>query len=100
MKKNTNSNKPEENGIYAGTSDRIIDDVVKGKRDYKDSLFCFIFGSEEYKHFSLALYNAVNGSDYTDVNDVTINTLKDVLFINVRNDISFVLKDVMNLYEH
>ncbi len=24
MKKNTNSNKPEENGIYAGTSDRII----------------------------------------------------------------------------
>ena len=49
MKKNTNSNKPEENGIYAGTSDRIIDDVVKGKRDYKDSLFCFIFGSEEYK---------------------------------------------------
>ena len=43
MKKNTNSNKPEENGIYAGTSDRIIDDVVKGKRDYKDSLFCFIF---------------------------------------------------------
>ncbi len=24
MKKNTNSNMPEENGIYAGTSDRII----------------------------------------------------------------------------
>ena len=29
MKKNTNSNMPEENGIYAGTSERIIDDVQR-----------------------------------------------------------------------
>ena len=33
---------------------------------YRDRLFCFIFGSEEHKDWTLSLYNAVNGTAYTD----------------------------------
>lgn len=30
----------------------------------KDRLFCFIYGSEENKNWTLSLYNAVNDSDF------------------------------------
>lgn len=33
---------------------------------YKDRLFSFLFGSEENREWTLSLYNAVNGSSYTD----------------------------------
>lgn len=34
-------------------------------KEYKDRLFNFIFGREENKAWTLSLYNAVNGSSYT-----------------------------------
>ncbi len=33
---------------------------------YKDRLFCFLFGNEKYKKYALSLYNALNGVDYQD----------------------------------
>ncbi len=36
--------------------------------EYRDRLFCFIFGSEEHKDWTLSLYNAVSGTSYTDPN--------------------------------
>lgn len=33
---------------------------------YKDSLFVFLFGSEKRKKYTLSLYNALNGTNYTD----------------------------------
>ncbi len=41
-------------------------------REYKDRLFCYIFGSEAHKDWTLSLYNAVNGSSYTDPSAITI----------------------------
>ena len=35
-------------------------------RTYKDHLFVFLFGREERKEWTLELYNAVNGTHYTD----------------------------------
>lgn len=35
----------------------------------KDRLFRFLFGNEEYKEYALSLYNAVNDTDYQDVNE-------------------------------
>ena len=35
-------------------------------REYRDRLFCYIFGSEAHKEWTLSLFNAVNGSDYSD----------------------------------
>lgn len=72
---------------------------VKVNREYKDRLFRFIFGAEENKHYLLSLYNAVNGSDYSDVNEIEIVTLDDVIYIKQKNDIAFLLDSELNLYE-
>jgi hypothetical protein len=73
---------------------------IKGKRNYKDSLFCFLFGSEKFRKFTLDLYNAVNNTNYTDSSLLTFRTMKDVLYINVKNDVSFLIKGTFNFYEH
>ena len=36
------------------------------QREYRDRLFCYIFGSEAHKEWTLSLYNAVNRTNYTD----------------------------------
>jgi len=69
-------------------------------RENKSNLFCFIFGAEENKKYLLSLYNAINNTSYTDVEGVEINTLKDIIYIRIKNDVSFILDADMNLYEH
>lgn len=49
---------------------------------YKDRLFSFIFGNAERKEWTLSLYNAVNGSSYTNPEDIELMTMEDVLYIN------------------
>ena len=71
---------------------------TKVKRNYKDSLFRLIFGGED-KSWTLSLYNAVNGSDYRNPEDITITTIEDALYLNMKNDVSFLIADTMNLYE-
>jgi hypothetical protein len=46
------------------------------------------------------LYNALNGTNYTNADDLTITTLEDIVYINMKNDVSFLLKEEMNLMEH
>lgn len=72
--------------------------TAKVKRNYKDSLFRLIFGGED-KSWTLSLYNAVNGSDYRNPEDITITTIEDALYLNMKNDVSFLIADTMNLYE-
>ena len=69
-------------------------------REYKDRLFIFIFGREENKEWTLSLFNAVNGSDYDDPSLIEFNTLNDFLYMGMKNDVSFVVSDQLNLYEH
>ena len=64
---------------------------------YKDFLFRFVFRE---KADLLALYNAVNGTSYENEDDLTITTLEDVVYIGVKNDVSFIMNDILNLYEH
>ncbi len=66
-------------------------------RQYKDRLFKFIFRA---KKDLLELYNAVNDTNYTDPEEMEINTLEDVVYMGMKNDTSFLIKDVLNLYEH
>lgn len=68
-------------------------------REYKDALFKFIFGNENRKELTLSLFNAINDKNYDDPSAVQIVTLKDVLFINVHNDVAFILSDTLSLYE-
>ena len=51
---------------------------------YRDRLFKFIFGNPAHKAWTLSLYNAVNGSRYTDENAIEINTIEDAIFTSSR----------------
>ena len=73
---------------------------IGGNREHKDTLFRKIFGAEEHKHYLLSLYNAINHSEYTNVDDLQLVTLEDVLFVSMKNDVAFLFDCEMNLYEH
>lgn len=66
---------------------------------YKDRLFTFIFGNAERKKWTLSLYNAVNGSSYTNPDDIMFMTMDDVLYMGMKNDLSFLVTDLANMYE-
>ena len=66
-------------------------------RKYKDRLFRFIFSDKENL---LQLYNAINDSHYSNPDDLVITTIDDVVYMGMKNDLSFIIDDVMSLYEH
>ena len=66
---------------------------------YKDRLFSFIFGNSEKKEWTLSLYNTVNHSSYTNPEDITIMTMEDVLYMGMKNDLSFLITNIINMYE-
>ncbi len=66
---------------------------------HKDRLFCFIFGKDENKKWSLDLYNAINGTDYTNPDDVQIFTIENVLYMGMKNDVALIIEDVLSVYE-
>ena len=47
-----------------------IKSSLKINSKYKDRLFCLIFGDETKKQNIISLYNALNGTDYSDDEDV------------------------------
>lgn len=66
------------------------------KSNYKDSMFRMLYLD---KGELLSLYNAVNGTEYTDVDNLEINTLRNAIYMNVKNDVSFLFNFQVNLYE-
>ena len=76
-----------------------MESEIKANNKYKDSLFKLIFGNEAHKDFTLSLYNALNNSNYSNPDDIVINTLEDAIYIKMKNDVSFILGATMCLYE-
>jgi len=68
-------------------------------REYKDRLFKFIFGNPENKEWTLDLYNAMNGTHYTDVKALRLTTLDNAVYMSMMNDVSFLIDNVMSFYE-
>ena len=66
-------------------------------RQYKDRLWRMVFNNKEDL---LQLYNAINHTDYQNPDDLEVNTLEDVLYLSMKNDVSFLVGGTMNLYEH
>lgn len=66
-------------------------------RQYKDRLFKLIFRKKEDL---LQLYNAINNTEYDNPEDIEVNTLEDVVYMGMKNDVSFLLTEILNLYEH
>ena len=67
------------------------------ERKYKDTLFRMIF--REPKEL-LKLYNAVNGTDYQKPEELQIVTLENAIYMNMKNDLAFIIDCRMSLYEH
>ena len=67
-----------------------------------DHLFIAIFGkdTERSKRWRLELYNALNNTNYTDPDALELNTLENVLFIKMHNDVSFLVDSQLTLFEH
>ena len=66
-------------------------------RKHKDVLFRYLFRE---KTEMLQLYNAINGTHYTNPDDLTVTTMEDVIYIGMKNDLSFIIANELNLYEH
>ena len=73
---------------------------IRVNEKHKDRLFNFILGQEENREWTLSLYNAINGSNYTDASLIEFNTLEGVLYMNMKNDTSFIISGIWNVYEH
>lgn len=58
---------------------------------HKDRVFKFIFGNPENKQWTLSLYNAINGSNYGNPDDIQFNTIEDAVYLGMKNDVSFIL---------
>ena len=64
---------------------------------YKDRVFRLLYRD---RNRLLELYNALNDTNYTNVDDLTVTTLENAIFIKMKNDVSFVIDCNMCLYEH
>ena len=67
------------------------------QRNYKDTVFRMIFREKENL---LSLYNALNGTTYEETDSLEITTLENAVYMNYKNDISFVFDFELLLYEH
>ena len=74
--------------------------MVTINREHKDRLFKMIFGRPEHRQWTLSLYNAVNGTSYDDPEQIEFNTMDDVLYMGMKNDLSFILDAWLSIYGH
>lgn len=70
---------------------------MAGNREYKSDVFSMLL--EDPKN-ALSLYNAINGSNYTDPAIVEICTLNRGISLSVRNDAAFIVDLNLSIYEH
>ena len=63
---------------------------------FKDNVFCMLF--REKKNL-LELYNALNDTDYTNVDDLAVTTLSGGVYMKYKNDASFVFGQDLYMFE-
>ena len=66
-------------------------------RTYKARIFEMVFSD---KQELLALYNAINKTQYEDPEQLEINTLQNAIYMSMQNDVSFIIDSRLSLYEH
>lgn len=89
------------NSRYIKTFKRV---VPAGKTGTAARFPCFIRQRKERnemenKEFILSLYNALNGTDYTDTTLLDITTIQDVIYMGMKNDSAFIIDSELNLFE-
>ncbi len=72
-------------------------------REYKSSIFTLLFSDKEKL---MSLFSAISGEQIDSPDEITINTLTDEngykngIFTKMKNDLSFIIHDTQNMYEH
>ena len=82
---NNVSNSVSENGM------------PRTNRKHKERVFLMLY---EDRRELLKLYNAINGTDYDDPEELEIVTLENAIYMNMKNDLAFIIRSELNLYEH
>ena len=54
-----------------------------------------IFGYEKYKGNLLDLYNALNETNYTNLDDLEITTMENAVYMSMKNDVSCIIANNM-----
>lgn len=70
---------------------------VTVNRNHKSRIFEMVFSDRKEL---LTLYNAVNGTNYTEPEQLEINTLENAIYMSMHNDVSFIVDSRLSLYEH
>ena len=70
---------------------------VTANRNYKDTVFRKLFSD---RRNLLSLYNAINGTAYTDETKLEIVTLENAIYMGMKNDLAFIINTNLFLYEH
>ena len=66
-------------------------------REYKSDVFSMLM---EDKRYALEVYNALNGSDFSDPEQVEMVRLDKGVSLSVRNDAAFIIDMNISFYEH
>lgn len=75
----------------------LIQDEAVANRNYKDTVFRMLFAD---KTNLLSLYNAVTGRCYENPDELRIVTLKNAIYMGMKNDLAFIFETSIYLYEH
>ena len=67
------------------------------KKKYKDTIFRMLFSD---KKNLLSLYNALNGKNYSNCDQLEIVTLENAIYMGMKNDLAFIIGTDLFLYEH
>ncbi len=78
-------------------STQVSEKIPTANRQYKDTVFRMLFSEKENL---LSLYNAVTGNAYQNADDLKIVTLKNAIYMGMKNDLAFMLETNIYLYEH
>lgn len=67
-------------------------------RNYRDTVFRILFGED--KENAMSLYEAISGRKIENPEDFEFTTLKDVIYMKLKNDVSFLVDSRLVLFEH
>lgn len=75
----------------------MFSNMPETNRKYKDTVFRSYFSN---KGRLLELYNAINCTHYSDPEALEIVTLENAIYMNMKNDLAFLMAFSLNIYEH
>ena len=97
MAKNKRNRKVTQKKSQITKSVQTKNSVPTTNRKYKDTIFRMLFSD---KKNLLSLYNAINKTAYEDSEELEIVTLKNAIYMGMKNDLAFIIDTNLFLYEH